>query len=101
MTASNGVGRVPRALRRRASGPGVLLVVVSLSLPALAAEPALTLHANAVAGADVPLTIDLFRWSEGKYAIVEPLTPDHLESEVPGDEGEGYDTEFYGGDHSG
>lgn len=45
--------------------------------------------------------IDLYRWSEGKYAIVDPLTPEHLESEVSLDEGEGYDPEFYGGDHSG
>src|SRR4029434_1171631 len=63
MTTSNGVGRVRPALRRMASGPGILLAVVSLSLPALAAEPALMLHANAVAGADVPMTIELVRWS--------------------------------------
>lgn len=26
--------------------------------------------------------IDLFRWAEGKYAIVEPLTPDKLPPEM-------------------
>lgn len=40
----------------------ILLLSLALSLPVLAAEPALTLHANAT-GADVPLTIELFRWS--------------------------------------
>ncbi len=25
--------------------------------------------------------IDLYRWMEGKYAIFEPLTPEHLEAE--------------------
>jgi endogenous inhibitor of DNA gyrase (YacG/DUF329 family) len=38
--------------------------------------------------------IDLYRWSEGKYAIVEPLTPEHLE-EAFGDEG--FDPESFGG----
>jgi len=64
MTAigSDAVGRVPRASRRLASGPGVLLFLLSLSIPALAADSALTLHLTA-AGADVPLTIELSRWS--------------------------------------
>ena len=34
--------------------------------------------------------VDLFRWAEGKYAIVEPLTPDKLPQELidPDDEPE-------------
>jgi endogenous inhibitor of DNA gyrase (YacG/DUF329 family) len=40
--------------------------------------------------------IDLLRWSEGKYAIVESLTPEHLDSEMSGNEGQGYDPESYG-----
>jgi hypothetical protein len=27
--------------------------------------------------------VDLLRWSQGKYAIVEPLDPQQLESELP------------------
>jgi hypothetical protein len=47
-----------------ASGPAALLIAFTLALPAVAAEgPALTLHANAADGTDVPLTIELFRWS--------------------------------------
>ena len=56
------VGRVPRARRSLANGPGLLLFALALSVPLKAAESALTLHATA-AGADVPLTIELFRWS--------------------------------------
>ena len=41
---------------------GILFFVIALSLPAIAAEPALTLHAHAT-GADVPLTVEVFRWS--------------------------------------
>ena len=40
----------------------LLLSLLALSLSVASAESALTLHANA-AGADVPLTIELFRWS--------------------------------------
>jgi endogenous inhibitor of DNA gyrase (YacG/DUF329 family) len=29
--------------------------------------------------------VDLLRWSKGQYAIVEPLTPERLASELPGD----------------
>lgn len=35
--------------------------------------------------------IDLYRWTEGQYAIVEPLTPndlDRLQAEASGDEGD-------------
>jgi hypothetical protein len=39
----------------------ILILIRPISVPA--AEPALTLHANAAAGADVPITIELVRWS--------------------------------------
>lgn len=45
--------------------------------------------------------IDLYRWSEGKYGIVEPLSPLDLDAEATGHEGEGYDPESYGGDYGG
>ena len=61
-TGNNSVERVPSALRCPVSGPGILLVAFALSCTVVATEPALTLHVNA-AGADVPLTIELFRWS--------------------------------------
>lgn len=32
--------------------------------------------------------VDLLRWSQGKYAIVEPLTPERLAKEVEGTEDE-------------
>lgn len=88
MTGNKGVGRVPRALRRLASGPGILLVVVWLYLPASAAEPALTLRANATAGASVPLTIELVRWSTDAeraplLAALAPSAPAPQPAAVP------------------
>lgn len=42
--------------------------------------------------------VDLYRWSEGKYAILEPLTPDHLDQLDPeAFEGDGdFDPEQFG-----
>lgn len=31
--------------------------------------------------------VDLFRWSEGKYAIVEPLTPNRIIEEAGDEDG--------------
>ncbi|MEM9703448.1 MAG: DNA gyrase inhibitor YacG [Planctomycetota bacterium] len=31
--------------------------------------------------------VDLLRWSEGRYAIEEPLTPERLSEEIERDEG--------------
>jgi hypothetical protein len=61
--ASSRVGRVPRAVRKVASGPAVLLVGLALAFPALAAEPVLKLRAVGVGTTEVPLTIEVFRWS--------------------------------------
>ena len=41
----------------------MLLVALALSYPVAAEGPALTLHAHAAGAIDVPLTIELFRWS--------------------------------------
>ena len=32
--------------------------------------------------------VDFFRWHEGKYAIIEPLTAEHLESELESEDGQ-------------
>ena len=42
--------------------------------------------------------VDLYRWSEGKYAILEPLTPDHLEAEASGGEGDYPGLDSFGGE---
>ena len=39
--------------------------------------------------------IDLYRWSQGKYAILEPLTPEDLEAFD--EQGDPYDSDSYGG----
>lgn len=62
MIASS-VGRVPRAVQRVASGPAIVLIALALVFPAAAAEPVLTLRAVGVGTTDVPLTIEVFRWS--------------------------------------
>jgi hypothetical protein len=54
----------------------ILALILSLPVSIPAAEPALTLRANA-AGADVPLTIELFRWSTDaeRAPLLSALTP--------------------------
>lgn len=42
--------------------------------------------------------IDLVRWAEGKYAVIEPLTPEDLDAEAFDDQRDAYDKESYGGD---
>ena len=44
--------------------------------------------------------VDLYRWSQGKYAIVEPLTPDRLLHEL-GDDPEAIEHLLHGGDDGG
>src|SRR5688572_4521015 len=60
---ASSVGRVPRAVQRVASGPAIVLIALALVFPAAAAEPVLTLRAVGVGTTDVPLTIEVFRWS--------------------------------------
>ena len=88
MTGNRSVGRLPRAARIHAGGPGIVLFLSLLSLPAIATEgPMLTLHANA-AGADMPLTIELFRWSSDAerapmLAALAPPAPAPLPAAAP------------------
>ncbi len=35
--------------------------------------------------------IDLHRWTEGKYAVVEPLTPERMPEEMRGDDPEAFE----------
>src|SRR5678816_1215650 len=87
-TGNKSEGRLPRAARIHAGGPGIVLFLSLLSLPAIATEgPLLTLHANA-AGADVPLTIELFRWSSDAerapmLAALAPPAPAPLRAPAP------------------
>ncbi len=41
--------------------------------------------------------IDLYRWSEGKYAILEPLTPEHLDADSFDEEGNAFDPNDFDG----
>jgi len=88
VTGNRSVGRLPRAARIHAGGPGIVLFLSLLSLPAIATEgPMLTLHANA-AGADMPLTIELFRWSSDAerapmLAALAPPAPAPLPAAAP------------------
>ena len=77
MIVSSHVGRVPRAVRKVASGPAVLLVGLALALPARAAEPVLTLRAVGVGTTEVPLTIEVFRWSTDaeRSPLIAALAP--------------------------
>lgn len=38
--------------------------------------------------------IDLYRWTEGKYAIIDPLTPERLLEEMSGLDSEAPDEEL-------
>jgi len=40
--------------------------------------------------------VDLYRWSEGKYAITEPLSPEHLDGGMSEGEGDDPGTDPYG-----
>jgi hypothetical protein len=73
---SSHVGRVPRAVRKVASGLAVLLGL-ALALPAGAAEAVLTLRAVGVGPAELPLTIEVFRWSSDaeRSPLIAALAP--------------------------
>ncbi len=43
--------------------------------------------------------IDLYRWAEGKYAILEPLNPEQLDAEQFDDEGESPAPDRFGDDY--
>ena len=76
MIASS-VGRVPRAVQRVASGPATLLIALALVFPAAAADPVLTLRAVGVGTTEVPLTIEVFRWSSDaeRSPLIAALAP--------------------------
>ena len=67
MIASSRVGR----------GPAVLLIASVLLFPALAAEPVLKLRAVGVGTTEVPLTIEVFRWSSDaeRTPLIAALAP--------------------------
>lgn len=77
------------------TGSRALLVLLLFSLPvSVAAESALTLHANAAGAADVPLTIELFRWSTDAeraplLAALAPPAPAAQPAAAPDSSGRG------------
>jgi hypothetical protein len=56
---------------------GSFLIALVLAFPALAAEPALTLRAVGVGTTEVPLTIEVFRWSSDaeRSPLIAALAP--------------------------